>query len=261
MSIENQVEELLKRFETIKILLKNKISELHQRELLKDLDARRADWERRSALFLPSKQKLEKGGKTLELGEDYEIIKDLREQRDKNKIRQSSLRDEMTTARAELRNAEESFTVIEAEYRDKLAAQTQLQTLVQRVKALDAQIKDRKEAVNQVRDEYNEANKQQKECAERVDKEKIELEKIELALRETRKFLQFHSSDEKLQANLPGIQKCFSMYEHAEEKRLELKSSWNKSIEDRQKSQNVLNDRSTSLADLNHALSVREKFS
>lgn len=259
MSIENQVEELSKRFETIKILLKNKISELNQRELLKDLDARRTDWERRSALFLPSKQKLEKAGKTLELGEDYETIKELREQRDKNKIRQSSLRDEMTTARAELRNAEESLTVIEAEYRDKLAAQTQLQTLVQRVKALDAQIKDRREAVNQVREEYNEANRQQKECAERVDKDKIELEKIELALRETRKFLQFHSTDEKLQANLPGIQKCFSMFEKAEEKRLELKSSWNKAIEDRQKSQSVLNDRSTSLADLNYALAVREK--
>ncbi len=259
MSIENQVEELSKRFETIKILLKNKISELNQRELLKDLDARRTDWERRSALFLPSKQKLEKAGKTLELGEDYETIKELREQRDKNKIRQSSLRDEMTTARAELRNAEESLTVIEAEYRDKLAAQTQLQNIVQRVKALDAQIKDRREAVNHVREEYNEANRQQKECAERVDKDKIELEKIELALRETRKFLQFHSTDEKLQANLPGIQKCFSMFEKAEEKRLELKSSWNKAIEDRQKSQIVLNDRSTTLADLNHALAVREK--
>ena len=260
MTLENQVEELSRNFENLKILLSNKVSEIHQRELLKDLEAKRTDWERRSALFLPSKQRLEKGGRTLELGEDYETIKELREIREKNKIRQASLRDEMTTARAELRNAEESLNVIEAEYRDKLAAQTQLQNIVVRVKALDAQIKDRKEAVNQTRDEYNEANRQQKECSERVEKEQIELEKVELAMRETRKFLQFHSVDEKLQAGLPGIQKCFSMFENAENKRLELKNSWSKAIENRQKAQNVLNDRSSSLAELNHSLAVREKI-
>ena len=209
MTLENQVEELSRNFENLKILLANKVSELHQRELLKDLEAKRTDWERRSALFVPSKQRLEKGGRTLELGEDYEVIKELRVMREKNKIRQASLRDEMTTARAELRNAEEALNVIEAEYRDKLAAQTQLQNVVVRVKALDAQIQDRKEAVNQTRDEYNEANRQQKECSERVEKERIELEKIELAMRETRKFLQFHSVDEKLQTGLPGIQKCY----------------------------------------------------
>jgi len=260
MSIENQVEELSKRFENLKNLLVNKAAEIHQRELLKDIDARRKDWERRSALFIPSKERLEKGGKTLELGEDYEIIKELREQREKNKIRQSSLRDGMMKARAELRNAEESLNVIEAEYRDKLAAQTQLQNTVIRVKALDAQIEDRKEAVNQTRAEYEEAKRQHKECSERLENERGELEKIELSLRETRKFLQFHSVDEKLQANLPGIQKCFSMFENAENKRLELKSSWSKAIEKRQEAQSVLNDRSSSLAELNHSLAVREKI-
>ena len=245
MTLENQVEELLQDFEKLKNLLTRKAAEIHQRELLKDIDARRADWERRSALFVPSKQRLERGGKTLELGEDYEVIKELRAMREKNKIRQATLRDEMTTARADLRNAEEALNIIEGEYRDKLAAQTQLQNIVQRVKGLDEQIKDRQEAVKQTREEYAEAERQRKECAERVEKERIELEKLELAMRETRKFLQFHSVDEKLQTGLAGIQKCFSMFEKAEARRLELKSSWNKAIEQRQQAQTVLNDRST----------------
>ena len=256
---ENNNEELIKTFENLKRLLKNKVLEIHQRETLKDLDARRTDWERRSALFVPSQQRLEKGGKTLELGEAYETIKELRKIRGESKIRQALLRDEMTTARAELRNAEESLNVIEAEYRDKLAAQTQLQNTVQRVKTLDSQIKDRKEAATQIKDEYNDANKQYKECSEKLENERSELEKIEISLRETRKFLQFHSFDEKLNTGLPGIQKCFSMFKQADEKRIELKNSWSKAIEDRQKAQSTLNDRSTSLADLNHVTAVREK--
>lgn len=259
MEIESKSEELLKSFENIKILLTNKAAEIHQREVLKDLEAKRSDLERRSALFVPSKQRLEKGGKTLELGEDYETIKELRSMREKNKIRQASLRDELTAARAELRSSEEALNVIEAEYRDKLAAQTQLQNTVIKVKALDVQIQDRKDAVNQTREEYDEADRQLKECSEKLEKERSSLEKTELEMRETRKFLQFHSSDEKLQANLPGIQKCFSMFEDAEEKKSGLKNSWSQAIKKRQEAQNTLNDRSSALAELNHALAVREK--
>ena len=255
-----QIEELLNEFENIKKILSHKAEEIHQRELLKDLEAKRADWERRSALFVPSKQRLEKGGKTLELGEDYEAIKELRVLREKNKIRQSVLRDETAKARSDLNNAEEILTLAETEYRDKLAAQTQLQNLVQRVRTLDEQIKDRAEAVKQTREEYSEADKQYKEFSEQVEKERMSLEKIELALRETRKFLQVHAVDEKLQTGLSGIKKCFSMYEKAEEKSINLKDSWAKIIEQRQKAQSKLNDRSSTLSDFNHSLGVHEKI-
>ena len=255
-----EIEELLTNLEDIKKILEHKAEEIRQRNFLKDLDAKRTEWERRSALFVPSRQRLERGGKTLELGEDYENIKELRVMRDKYKIRQASLRDEMTKARAELRSSEEALNLIEGEYRDRLAAQTQLQTLVQRVKTLDEQIRDRKEAVVQVRREHAEAEREYKECSELVEKARLELERIELALRETRKFLQTHAIDEKLQAGIAGIQKCFSMYEQAEEKRAALKSSWGASIAQRQQSQNTLNDRSSTLADFNHSLAVHEKI-
>lgn len=259
MQIEKETDELLQDFENIKKLLEHKVKEIHQRELLKDLEAKRADWERRSALFLPSKQRLEKGGRTLELGEDYEIIKDLRISRDKNKIRQNSLRDEMTNARTELRNSEEALNLIEGEYRDKLAAQTQLNTLAQRIKALDEQIKDRRDATVQTRNEHAEAAKQYKECTEQVEKTQMELEKTELALRETRKFLQSHAIDERLGTGIASIQKCFSMFEKAEEKRISLKSSWDLAIAQRQQAQRTLNDRASTLAEFNHSLAIHEK--
>ena len=179
--------------------------------------------------------------------------------RDKNKIRQASLRDEMTVARTDLHNAEEALNLIEGEYRQKLAEQTKLINTIQKVKVLDEQLRDRQEAAVQVRNDYEESERELKECLARVEKEQVDLEKVELALRETRKFLQLHAIDEKLQTGLAGIQKCFGMYEQAEEKRINLKSSWEKSIKRRQGAQGVLNDRAALFSDVSHRFSVLEK--
>ncbi len=254
-----QEHEIQSELESIKRILESKANELQEQALLKDLDARRTDWERRWALFVPSKQRLERGGKTLELGEAYEAIKDLRVLRDKNKIRQASLRDEMAVARNDLHNAEEALNLIEGEYRQKLSEQTKLLNTIQKVKVLDEQLRDRQEVAVQARNDYEEAERKLKECLAQVESEQVELEKVELALRETRKFLQVHAIDEKLQSGLTGIQKCFSMYEQAEEKRVNLKTSWEKSIERRQGAQGVLNDRSALFSDVSHRFSVLEK--
>lgn len=252
-------QEILNECEKIMRLLEHKAEEIKAQELLKDLEARRTDWERRSALFVPSRQRLERGGKALELGEEYEAIKELRLQRDKHKLRQASLSYDLTEARTALHNAEESLTLIEAEYRDKLAEQTKSANLVQRVKALDEQIIERQEAVVNARHEYDTAEKKLKECITRSEAEQKSLERIEIALRETRQFLQIHFIDEKLAAGLPGIQKCFAMYEHAEEKRIALRDSRMKAIERRQQAQSILNDRAALFSDVTHRFAVLEK--
>ena len=252
-------EKLLEGFEELRKILQHRAEELHQQEKLRDIDAKRADLERRTALFVPSKQRLERGGKTLELGEEYEAIKDLREQRGKNKIRQDSLRDDLTESRTALQNAEEALAIIESEYRDKLAEQSKLANLVQRVKALDAQITDRSDAVIQARKEYEDSEREYRECSAKAESEQVSLERVEVALREARKFLQQHSIDEKLQTGLSGIQKCFAMYEQAEEKHTSLKVSWSKAIQRKLQAQSVLNDRSAMFSDVNHRYAVTEK--
>ena len=251
--------EILEQFEQVRRLLQHRAEELRLQEVIKDLDAQRTDWERRSALFVPSKRRLERGGKALELGEDYEAIKDLRVSRDKSKIKQASLRDEMQIARTELQNADEALTLIEAEYRDKLAEQTKLNNIVKQVKILDDQISERQEAAIQARTEYEDSERELRECSVNVEKEQISLEKVEVALREARKFLQLHSIDEKLQAGLAGIQKCFNMYEAAEEKRISLKSSLSSAITRKQQAQGVLNDRAALYSDVTHRFAVIEK--
>ena len=252
-------EELLRECEEIKRLLEHKREEIKAQEALKDLDAQRRDWERRTALFVPSKQRLERGGKALELGEDYETIKDLRVVREKNKIRQASLRDEMSIARTDLHNAEEALTLIEAEYRDKLAEQTKLLNLSQKVKTLDEQILDRKEAAVNARHEFEESERELKECSQRVETEQISLEKIELALREARKFLQTHTIDEKLSGTLAGIQRCFEMYVQAEEKRIALKASLSGALDRKQQAQGILNDRLALFSEVNNRYEVLER--
>ncbi|MBQ7155835.1 MAG: hypothetical protein IJR85_09815 [Synergistaceae bacterium] len=253
------IQELTAQIEEFRVVLEHKAEELRLQELLKDIDAKRADWERRTALFVPSKQRLERGGRALELGEAYETIKDLRIQRDKWRIRQGSLRDDLAEARTNLQNAEEALTLIEAEYRTKLTEQAKLETLAQKVKALDAQAEDRQEAAAAVNAEFVEAERKLKECSARVETEQKALEKIEVALREARKFLQLHASDEKLASGLSGIQKCFTMYSQAEEKRVALKESWGKSIQKKQQAQSVLNDRAAMLSDVMQRFSAAEK--
>ncbi len=251
--------EILKQCSELKQILQHRAEERHYIDLLKDIDAKRVDLERRTALFVPSKQRLERGGKTLEIGEEYETIKALRLQRGKNKIKQDILRTEMTEARNSLQNAEEALALIETEYRDKLAEQTKLANTVQRVKSLDVQIEDRKNAAVQARNDYDESEKKLRECSMLVENEQTSLEHIELALREAGKFLQMHSIDEKLQAALPGIHKCFNMYTQADEKQSALKSSWAKSIQKKLQAQSVLNDRIAMFSETNHRYSVIEK--
>lgn len=252
-------EELLRECEEIKRILEHKSEERKAQETLKDLDAQRKDLERRTALFVPLRQRLERGGKALELGEDYETIKELRIVREKNKIRQASLRDDMMTARTDLHNAEEALTLIEAEYRDKLAEQTKLANLSQRVKTLDEQIADRKEAAVTARREFEESERKLKECSLKVESEQLSLEKIELSLREVKKFLQTHAIDEKLSGSLASIIKCFDMYRQAEEKRVSLKASLSEAIDRKLQAQSVLNDRAALFSEATHRYDVIEK--
>ena len=253
------MQEILGQFEELRRVLQHRAEELRQQELLKDLDAKRIDLDRKTALFVPSKQRLERGGKALELGEEYEAIKDLRQSREQSQIKQAALRDDLTEARNAVQNADEALTLIEAEYRDKLAEQSKMSNLIQRVKALDVQITDRQDAVVQARNEYEESERQYRECSAKAETEQVSLERVEVALREARKFLQQHSIDEKLQTGLSGIQKCFAMYEQADDKHTSLKAAWSKAIQRKLQAQSVLNDRSAMFSDVNHRYAVIEK--
>ncbi|MBQ7733088.1 MAG: hypothetical protein IJT58_03605 [Synergistaceae bacterium] len=244
------IQKVLNELTDIRRILQHRSQELVLQEKLQDLDVQRSDWEKKSALFVPSQQKLERGGRTLELGEDYEAIKELRAERERDRLRQSSLREEAAIARTELQNAGEALALIEMEHRDKLAEQTKLAGTIRRVKALDEQITDRKEAAITARAEFEASERKLRECTSKVDSSRLSLERLELALREARKFLQIHAVDEKLQAGLPGIQKCFSMYTQAEEKRLLLKAAWENSIARRQQAQKVMNDRGALFSDV-----------
>ena len=244
------LQKVLNELTDIKRILQHRSQELLLQEKLRDLDAERSDWEKRSALFVPSQQRLEKGGRTLELGEDYEAIKELRAARERDRLRQSSLRDEAAIARTELQNAGEALALIEIEHRDKLVEQTKLAGIARRVKALDEQIIDRKEAAIATKAEFEDSERKLRECASKVESSRLSLERLELTLREARRFLQIHAIDEKLQAGLPGIQKCFNMYTQAEEKRLLLKSAWENSIARRQQAQKVMNDRGALFSDV-----------
>lgn len=253
------IDRIIDEIDDIKRILKHKSTELHLIEHLKELDSRRNDWERRFSLFVPSQQRLERGAKTLELGESYETIKELRSEGAKNKLRQDSLRDNLAVARTDLQSAEESLTLIEAEYRDKLAEQTKLKTVTQRVRALDSQITERTDAAINTRREFDESEKKLRDCSLKVEQARSSLERLEIELREARKFLQMRAADEKLIAALPGIQKCFSIYEKSEEKRLALKSSWEAAIHKRQQAQSTLNDRGALYSDVMQRFELIEK--
>ena len=253
------IQELNEQCREVIRLLEHRAEELKLQEHLKDIDARRADWERRNALFVPQKQRLERGGLALELTESFRAIRELRQRLDACKIRETSLRQEMMEARAKLQNADESVNLMESEYREKLREQGKLDFTAQRVKLLDEQASDRHKAAEETRTDYEDSNRKLKESTTLLEEEQKELERLELELREARKFLQMHAIDEKLSTGLPGIQKCFAMYEQAEKKRDTLKEALDKAIAKRQESQAVLNDRAALFSEVSTRYSVVEK--
>ena len=240
-------------------LLEHRAEELKLQEHLKDIAARRADWERRNALFVPQKQRLERGGLALELTESFRAIRELRQKIDAGKIREETLRRDMNEARTKVQNADESVNLMEGEYREKLQEKGKLDATAQKVKILDEQAADRQDAAEEARSEYEEAGRKLKDCTSRLEDEQKELERLEIALREARKFMQLHAVDEKLTTGLQGIQKCFALYEQAEAKRLSLQHELDTAIAKRQEAQSILNDRAAMFSEVSNRFSVLEK--
>ena len=240
-------------------LLEHRAEELRLQELMKDIDARRADWERRRALFVPQKQRLERGGRALELTESFRAIKELRQRLDSAKTREDTLRHDIAEARAKLQNADEAVNLMEGEYREKLRERGELDATVQKVKILDEQADDRQKAALEARTDYDEVGKSLNDSITRTEEQLKELERVEIALREARKFLQQHATDEKLATGLPGIQKSFALYEQAEAKRISLRNELDMAIAKRQEAQAILNDRAALFSEVSTRYTVIEK--
>ena len=246
------MQEILNELENIK-------QGLEQQALLKDLEVRRAEWERQNSLFTPLKRKLERGRKALEAGEDYTLIKELRASKNNNILKQGSLREDMTNTRNELQSAEEALSLIEVEYRDKLIEQTKLKTLTQKVKALDEQIKDHQAAIVNVRGELSSSENILRNSEADIERGRGEIERIELNLREAKKFLQLRAIDERLSKGLAAVQKCYALYEEALLKGAGIKENYNAAIKNKQTAQNALNDRMNLMADMSHKFAIAEK--
>ena len=228
-------------------------------EEIRELDRRRGDWERNRALFLPLQERLERGRRALELGDEYAALRDLRQEQEQGRLALMNLRENLASVRAEFQNAEEGFSVKEAEFRDKLIAQKRLLEVVQTVTELDRLLQNRQIAVAEVQEGLETADSEFRRCSASLEKEQSSVEKLGLSLREARKYLQTHASDEKLVVGILGIQKCFSLYIEAQEKRAAVKEAYARAIQKKQQSQIALGDRQTMFSDVSHKFNVVEK--
>lgn len=228
-------------------------------EEVRELDRRRGEWEREKALFLPMEQRLDRGRRALELGDEYEGIRRMRQEQDQARTAQLALKESMTAARTELQNAEEAFTVKESEFRDRLIAQKRLAETALAVHDLDRQLRDRQEAVQRLEAQLSQAGQELRERTARLEDEQLAVEKLSLSLREVRKSLQLHASDERLATGLQGIQKCFGLYREALERRSASRESYALAIRKKQEAQTALNDRQAMFSDVAHRFTVVEK--
>lgn len=228
-------------------------------EEVRELERRRGEWEREKALFLPMEQRLDRGRRALELGDEYEGIRRMRQEQDQARTAQLALKESMTAARTELQNAEEAFTVKESEFRDRLIAQKRLAETALAVQDLDRQLRDRQEAVQRLEAQLSQAGQELRERTARLEDEQLAVEKLSLSLREVRKSLQLHASDERLATGLQGIQKCFGLYREALERRSASRESYALAIRKKQEAQTALNDRQAMFSDVAHRFTVVEK--
>ena len=233
------------------------LEELRQKII--DNDKRRADWEKNMALFEPLRKKLERGRSVLELGDDFNNLKALRAGREQHKLDQINLRESIMTAKAEAQSAEESFALAESALRDKLAAQTKLIELANKAQELDKNLIERQDEAERIRASLNEVEIKFKERAALVSGATLDVEKLTIALRESRKYLQANYSDESLINTLPGIKKCFELFNHAQDKLNNANLAYENAIKRKQKAQSALNDRQVMFADVEHRFNIVEK--
>lgn len=233
------------------------LEELRQKII--DNDKRRADWEKNMALFEPLRKKLERGRSVLELGDDFNNLKALRAGREQHKLDQINLRESIMTAKAEAQSAEESFALAESALRDKLAAQSKLIELANKAQELDKNLIERQDEAERIRANLNEVEINFKERAALVSGATLDVEKLTIALRESRKYLQANYSDESLINTLPGIKKCFELFNHAQDKLNNANLAYENAIKRKQKAQSALNDRQVMFADVEHRFNIVEK--
>lgn len=237
----------------IKEQLKNCESEITE------LDKRRADWEKNMALFESQKKRLDKGRSVLELGDDFAALKNLRQKREQHRLEQANLRDGITSARAELQSAEESFAFAETGLRDKLTEQTKLLDTIKNVQELDKQLIERQNAAEKIKSELVDIEGKLRDRSERTGVEQRNVEKLTLAFREARKYLQAHYIDENLASGLAGIQRCFELFNTAKGKLAALNKAYENAIQRKQQAQTALNDRQVMFADVERKFTVVEK--
>ena len=226
---------------------------------LRDLDRRRGDWERDKTLFAPLQQRLERGRAVLELGDEYAGLRELRQRQEQNRLNQLGVREDISAARDELQSAEEAVTLLEGEFRDKLAAQKRLGETAQTVQELDRQIQDRREEADSVRAKLAGTEEQLRNKSSQADGDQVRLEKLGLALREARKYLQSHAIDDKLSTGLPAIQRCFDLFLRAQERLASLKGAYSAALRGRQQAQDSLNDRQAMFSSVTYRFSTAEK--
>ncbi|MCR5346513.1 MAG: hypothetical protein K6E38_01950 [Fretibacterium sp.] len=250
----------------MEILLERRTEEERRQEALgrseaelRELDRRRGDWERDKALFAPLQQRLEKGRAVLELGDDYANLRGLRQRQEQNRLNQISVREGITSARAGLQNAEDTVTLLESEFRDKLAAQKRLSETARTVQDLDRQIEEVQDETESVRGDFVRTEGQLREKSDRIDSDQVHLEKVSLSLREARKFLQAHAIDEKLTTGLPAIQRGFDLFTQAEKRRTSLKNEYSAALQARQQAQEGLDDRQAMFSGVSYRLTAAEK--
>ena len=251
---------------TMEVLLDRRDEEERRQEALgrseaelRDLDRRRGDWERDKALFAPFQQRLEKGRAVLELGDEYAALRDLRQRQEKNRLDQLSVREDISVTRDELQSAEEAVTLLESGFRDKLAAQKRLAETAQTVQDLDRQIQDRQGEADSVRAKLTRTEEQHRDKSRQLDGDQVQMEKVNLALREARKYLQAHAIDEKLSTGLPAIQRCFDLFMRAQERLTSLKEDYSRALRGRQHAQEALNDRQMMFSSVSYRFTAAEK--
>ncbi len=230
----------------------------NEREL-RDLERRKADWEKEMALFAPDRRRLEQARRALELTEAHRALTVLRKEQERDRVEQLNLKTELTRYRADMQVAEEAYNLAETTLRERLVQQKRLADTLRTVRDLDLQVRDRQEAVQEAREQFQAMEKSLCETSARAERERAELEKTGIALRDVRKHLQSTPADEKLSRALGGIRKCFDLFSQAQKNRHALKDAYERALKGRQNAQSALNDRQAMFSDMSHRFGVVEK--
>lgn len=191
--------------------------------------------------FESERKRLERAQRALEFGSAHAALLSLRREQDAEKKTLLECQAELPELEADVRRSEEALQLSLSSLTGKQTAQKNASDLTRRIRELDFRHGEREPLLQDAQNSVEQLQNTIKERREKYETMQQLIEKHQLRMRDSQKFLQTSAADERLVEQLAGIRTRFEAYEAGLEKRRRLLEESTAAELEKRQAQNLWN--------------------